>query len=125
MWKRRGICLSWCAKKPVTGYAASYQDDVIVNARETPVPGASPSPTPLVTPIPNVTPRPDNPIALMYSDGEWIYLDEYGIPLGILPVPKTGDESDLLLVCRCRSCCCSSCAARDGALRSIAAGRHA
>lgn len=33
----------------------------------------------------------------MYSDGEWIYLDEYGIPLGTLPVPKTGDESDLLL----------------------------
>lgn len=70
---------------------------MIVNTRETPVPGASPSPTPLVTPIPNVTPRPDNPIALMYSDGEWIYLDEYGIPLGTLPVPKTGDESDLLL----------------------------
>lgn len=84
-------------EEPVTGYAASYQDGVIVNTRETPVPGASPSPTPLVTPIPNVTPRPDNPIALMYSDGEWIYLDEYGIPLGTLPVPKTGDESDLLL----------------------------
>lgn len=84
-------------EEPVTGYAASYQDGVIVNTRETPVPGASPSPTPLVTPIPNVTPRPDNPIALMYSDGEWVYLDEYGIPLGTLPVPKTGDESDLLL----------------------------
>lgn len=84
-------------EEPVTGYAASYQDGVIVNTRETPVPGASPSPTPLVTPIPNVTPRPDNPIALMYSDGEWVYLDEYGIPLGALAVPKTGDESDLLL----------------------------
>lgn len=31
-------------EEPVTGYAASYQDGVIVNTRETPVPGASPSP---------------------------------------------------------------------------------
>ena len=31
----------------------------------------------------------------MYVDGEWIYLDDYGVPLGILP--QTGDESDLLL----------------------------
>lgn len=28
-------------------------------------------------------------------DGEWVYLDDYGVPLGILP--QTGDESDLLL----------------------------
>ena len=46
-------------------------------------------------PIPNITPRPDNPTALMYVDGEWIYLDDYGVPLGTLP--QTGDESDLLL----------------------------
>ena len=48
-----------------------------------------------MTPIPNVTPRPDNPTSLKYVDGKWIYLDDYGVPLGILP--QTGDESDLLL----------------------------
>lgn len=31
----------------------------------------------------------------MYVDGEWIYLDDYGVPLGTLP--QTGDESDLQL----------------------------
>lgn len=82
-------------EEAVTGYAASYQGGTIINTRETPVPGSTPSPAPRVTPIPNVTPRPDNPTALMYVDGEWIYLDDYGVPLGILP--QTGDESDLLL----------------------------
>lgn len=79
----------------VTGYFALYEDGTIINARETPVPGTTPSPAPRVTPIPNVTPRPDNPTSLKYVDGEWVYLDDYGVPLGILP--QTGDESDLLL----------------------------
>lgn len=79
----------------VTGYFALYKDGTIINARETPVPGTTPSPAPRVTPIPNVTPRPDNPTSLKYVDGEWVYLDDYGVPLGILP--QTGDESDLLL----------------------------
>ena len=82
-------------EEAVTGYSAIYQNNAIVNVRETPVPGTSPSPKPRTTPIPNVTPRPDNPTALIYVDGEWIYLDDYGVPLGILP--QTGDESDLLL----------------------------
>ena len=79
----------------VTGYFALYEDGTIINARETPVPGTTPSPAPRVTPIPNVTPRPDNPTSLKYVDGEWVYLDDYGVPLGILP--QTGDESNLLL----------------------------
>ena len=79
----------------VTGYFALYEDGTIINARETPVPGTTPSPAPRMTPIPNVTPRPDNPTSLKYVDGEWVYLDDYGVPLGILP--QTGDESDLLL----------------------------
>lgn len=82
-------------EEAVTGYSTIYQNNAIVNVRETPVPGTSPSPKPRTTPIPNVTPRPDNPTALIYVDGEWIYLDDYGVPLGILP--QTGDESDLLL----------------------------
>lgn len=82
-------------EEAVTGYSTIYQNNAIVNIRETPVPGTSPSPKPRTTPIPNVTPRPDNPTALIYVDGEWIYLDDYGVPLGILP--QTGDESDLLL----------------------------
>lgn len=82
-------------EEAVTGYSTIYQNNAIVNVCETPVPGTSPSPKPRTTPIPNVTPRPDNPTALIYVDGEWIYLDDYGVPLGILP--QTGDESDLLL----------------------------
>lgn len=82
-------------EEAVTGYSTIYQNNAIVNVRETPVPGTSPSPKPRTTAIPNVTPRPDNPTALIYVDGEWIYLDDYGVPLGILP--QTGDESDLLL----------------------------
>lgn len=82
-------------EEAVTGYSTIYQNNAIVNVRETPVPGTSPSPKPRTTPIPDVTPRPDNPTALIYVDGEWIYLDDYGVPLGILP--QTGDESDLLL----------------------------
>lgn len=82
-------------EEAVTGYFALYEDGTIINARETPVPGTTPSPAPRVTPIPNVTPRPDNPTSLKYVDGEWVYLDDYGVPLGILP--QTGDESDLLL----------------------------
>ena len=82
-------------EEAVTGYSTIYQNNAIVNVRETPVPGTSPSPKPRTTPIPNVTPRPDNPTALMYVDGEWIYLDDYGVPLDTLP--QTGDESDLLI----------------------------
>ena len=82
-------------EEAVTGYFALYEDGTIINARETPIPGTTPSPAPRVTPIPNVTPRPDNPTSLKYVDGEWVYLDDYGVPLGILP--QTGDESDLLL----------------------------
>ena len=91
------VTLMTCTPYAVNTHRLLVRGVRVPDDAPTPEPESEPEKEPLVTPIPNVTPRPDNPIALMYSDGEWVYLDEYGIPLGALEVPKTGDESDLLL----------------------------
>ncbi|MDO4484245.1 MAG: hypothetical protein Q4C54_07390, partial [Clostridia bacterium] len=69
-----------------------------VTPTETPVP--TPTPTPYITPPlpPDITPppqRPDRPERVIYRDGEWIYIDDYGTPLGVWGA--TGDESTMLL----------------------------
>ncbi|MBE5778596.1 MAG: Cna B-type domain-containing protein [Clostridiales bacterium] len=81
----------------VEGYSPIYEDEigVITNVHptNTPEPGTTP------TPVPNPTPRPTNPpglpVGVVEIDGEWYYIDEYGIPLGL--VPQTGDETQLIL----------------------------
>ncbi|NLI20500.1 MAG: LPXTG cell wall anchor domain-containing protein [Clostridiales bacterium] len=35
------------------------------------------------------------PTNVKYVDGEWVYIDDNGVPLGV--VPQTGDDTDYLL----------------------------
>lgn len=93
------------------GYTVRYDTSVaglvsITNVHEpentptpSPTPTATPTATPSVTPPPTTTPStpPNVPTGYtpVYTDGEWIYLDEYGVPLG--DFAGTGDNSNMML----------------------------
>ena len=87
-------------EEEVPGYSPIYEDTnaykrVITNvhATNTPAPGSTPTPMPVET-VPPTNP-PGMPVGVMEIDGEWYYIDEYGVPLGL--VPQTGDETQLIL----------------------------
>jgi len=63
----------------------------------TATPTISPTPTPIVTLTPTpylATTRP--PTSTRYIDGQWVYVDENDVPLGVLP--QTGDETSWLVI---------------------------
>lgn len=65
------------------------------NATATPVPAVTPTPTlPIVTPTP--APGDTPPAGVRFVNGEWVYIDENGVPLGL--VPQTGDDTDWALL---------------------------
>ncbi|MEG1968283.1 MAG: Cna B-type domain-containing protein [Clostridia bacterium] len=84
----------------VEGYLTTYEDEgrIITNvhATVTPDPNSTPTPVPTITPQPSAspTPQPKIPAGVKEIDGVWYYIDEYGVPLGV--VPQTGDDSNLL-----------------------------
>lgn len=87
-------------EEEVAGYSPIYEERnaysrVITNvhATNTPAPGATPTPVPVET-VPPTNP-PGVPVGVVEIDGQWYYIDEYGIPLGL--VPQTGDETQLIL----------------------------
>lgn len=88
----------------VTGYSPIYESrtensQIITNVHPTNTPEPGTTPIPLLVP----TETPDNlpriPVGVIEIDGEWYYIDEYGIPLGL--VPQTGDETQLILYAGC------------------------
>lgn len=85
----------------VTGYSPIYEDNngVITNVHPTytPAPGTTPTPVPTIT-VPPTLP-PGVPVGVIEIDGQWYYIDEYGVPLGL--VPQTGDEAQLILYAGC------------------------
>jgi len=78
------------------GYTVTYTNNGFTMVNTYPDNQTSPTPTPLPTLTP--TPVPSNtrtPAGVKYVDGQWVYIDENGVPLGV--VPQTGDESDYVL----------------------------
>ena len=69
----------------------------------TPTPTATPEETPTPTPTATITPEPTAtptpipgmPYNVRNIDGEWYYIDDNGVPLGIFP--GTGDDSNTTL----------------------------
>lgn len=83
-------------EQEVPGYNVRYGNNgrTIINAL--PEEDIPPTPTPT---LPNVTPTPapteTAPVGVRFVDGDWVYIDENGVPLGL--VPQTGDDTDWLL----------------------------
>jgi len=74
----------------VDGYAVQYDGYTITNIHVavTPTPEGTPMPTPVV-----VGPTPPGAKGMRYEDGEWIWIDDLGVPLGV--VAQTGDNDNL------------------------------
>ena len=83
-------------EEPVEGYVVSYLNNGKTIVNSIPEEDFPPTPTPTlpyVTPTPS--PMPRVPAGVQFVDGEWMYIDEYGIPLG--GIPLTGDNTNFVL----------------------------
>ena len=83
-------------EEPVEGYVATYLNNGRTIVNSIPVEDLPPTPTPTlpyVTPTPS--PMPRVPAGVQFIDGSWVYVDEYGVPLG--GVPLTGDNTNFAL----------------------------
>ncbi len=92
-----GVLYEYTTREEVVdGYVVTYLNGgkTIINAIPEEDYPPTPTPTlPYVTPTP--TPVPKIPRGVQFVDGEWVYIDEYGVPLG--GVPQTGDETNFVL----------------------------
>jgi len=83
-------------EEEVPGYTVKYLNDGRTIINTIPEEDFPPTPTPT---LPNVTPTPTPtgrvPYGVRFVDGEWVYIDEFGVPLG--GVPLTGDETNFIL----------------------------
>ena len=83
-------------EEPVDGYVTTYLNNGRTIVNSIPKEDLPPTPTPTlpyVTPTPS--PMPRVPAGVQFVDGKWVYVDEYGVPLGI--VPLTGDNTNFAL----------------------------
>ena len=83
-------------EEQVEGYVTTYLNNGRTIVNTIPEEDYPPTPTPTlpyITPTPTVQPR--IPQGVRFVDGEWFYIDEYGIPLG--GVPLTGDNTNFVL----------------------------
>ena len=83
-------------EEEVEGYVVSYLNNGKTIVNTIPEEDYPPTPTPTlpyVTPTPTIMPR--IPAGVQFVDGEWMYIDEYGIPLG--GIPLTGDNTNFVL----------------------------
>jgi len=80
-------------EEEVEGYAVQYDGYNITNVHVvvTPTPEITPLPTPT-----NVGPKPERAVGMKYEDGEWIWIDDMGVPLGVVAI--TGDDDNLTAV---------------------------
>jgi hypothetical protein len=80
-------------EEPVEGYVATYLNNGRTIVNSIPVEDLPPTPTPT---LPYITPTPSPtiriPAGVQFINGEWVYVDEYGVPLG--GVPQTGDDTN-------------------------------
>jgi len=84
-------------EEQVEGYVTTYQNNGRVIVNTIPEEDYPPTPTPTL-PYYTPTPAPEKPRVpqgVRFLDGEWFYIDEYGIPLG--GVPMTGDDTNFIL----------------------------
>jgi hypothetical protein len=83
-------------EEPVEGYVATYLNNGRTIVNSIPVEDLPPTPTPT---LPYITPTPSPtiriPAGVQFINGEWVYVDEYGVPLG--GVPQTGDDTNFAL----------------------------
>ncbi len=83
-------------EEEVPGYVTTYLNGGRTIVNSIPEEDYPPTPTPTlpyITPTPTVQPR--IPQGVRFENGEWYYIDEYGIPLG--GVPLTGDNTNFIL----------------------------
>ncbi len=80
-------------EEEVEGYSVQYDGYNITNVHvvATPTPEMSPIPTPT-----NVGPKPEHAVGMKYVDGEWVWIDDMGVPLGVVAI--TGDNDNLTAV---------------------------
>ena len=80
-------------EEEVEGYAVQYNGYIVTNVHVvvTPTPEITPLPTPT-----NVGPKPERAVGMKYEDGEWIWIDDMGVPLGVVAI--TGDDDNLTAV---------------------------
>ncbi|MBE5814406.1 MAG: Cna B-type domain-containing protein [Clostridiales bacterium] len=94
----RGRLYTYLAvEQPVEGYTTTYLNNGRTIVNTIPEEDLPPTPTPTLpyaTPTPGPSTKP--PMGVQYIDGVWYYVDEYGIPLGV--VPQTGDYADFTLM---------------------------
>jgi len=92
-----GVEYNYRAREVVpTGYTVTYANNGFTMVNTYPGNGESPTPTPIttLTPTPNAS-TTRVPTSVKYVDGQWVYIDDNQVPLGV--VPQTGDESNYLL----------------------------
>ena len=80
-------------EEEVEGYSVQYDGYNITNVH------VVATPTPEITPIPtptNVGPKPEHAVGMKYVDGEWVWIDDMGVPLGVVAI--TGDNDNLTAV---------------------------
>jgi len=83
-------------EEPVEGYVSSYLNNGRTIVNSIPEEDLPPTPTPTLpyaTPTPS--PMPRVPAGVQFINGRWVYVDEYGVPLG--GVPLTGDSTNFAL----------------------------
>ncbi len=83
-------------EEPVEGYTVTYLNNGRTIVNSIPQEDLPPTPTPTLpyaTPTPAPSSRP--PVGVKFVNGEWVYVDEYGVPLGL--VPQTGDYTSFTL----------------------------
>ncbi|MBR4069065.1 MAG: Cna B-type domain-containing protein, partial [Clostridia bacterium] len=83
-------------EETVEGYTVTYLNNGRTIINTIPEEDLPPTPTPTlpyITPTPAPTQRP--PAGVRFIDGEWVYVNEYGVPLGL--VPQTGDDTNFVL----------------------------
>ena len=83
-------------EEPVEGYTVTYLNNGRTIVNTIPEEDLPPTPTPTlpyITPTPAPTQRP--PVGVQFVDGQWVYVNEYGVPLGVVPV--TGDTTNFAL----------------------------
>lgn len=89
-------------ENPVEGYTAQTNGYTITNIHVALTPTPEPTPTPTPEPTPTPLPErfynemPPRATRIRYVDGEWIYIDDFGVPLGL--VGQTGDDDNLVAV---------------------------
>ena len=93
-----GVEYNYRAREDVpAGYTVAYANNGFTMVNTYPGNQKSPTPTPIATltptPYPNTTPH--IPTSVKYVDGQWVYIDDNQVPLGV--VPQTGDESNYIL----------------------------